>query len=329
MAARIYKPAPSTIILLAAVLKKGGLVAVPTETVYGLAANALDAKACGKIFAAKGRPANDPLIVHVLNLKAAAQIALLDEAATALAKAFWPGPLTLVLPKTAAVPDIVTSGLDSVALRSPRHPVFRKLLTASGLPLAAPSANPFGYLSPTEAEHVSISLGKKIDHILDGGSCEIGVESTIVDLRNPAKPTILRPGAITAKEISAVLHRRVTVIKPTRGKSPESSPAPGLLSHHYSPRTPLVLHEKIPFSKVSRSRQDQAWVFFHAKPVSDNQNLFSFEAKGQPERAAKNLFSVLRKIDDLGFAKIHVELSPEGGIGDAINDRLRRAAAKS
>ncbi|MBC8040251.1 MAG: threonylcarbamoyl-AMP synthase, partial [Opitutaceae bacterium] len=173
--AKIYRPTPRNLARLARVLAEGGLVAAPTETVYGLAADAFNAKACRAIFKAKGRPANDPLIVHVATVEQADEVAVLNDAARKVAKLFWPGPLTLVLPKRAGVPDIVTSGLPSVAVRLPSHQLFRELIRLSGCPLAAPSANPFGYVSPTTAAHVFDGLGKRIGHILDGGSAKIGV----------------------------------------------------------------------------------------------------------------------------------------------------------
>ncbi|MDR1282750.1 MAG: threonylcarbamoyl-AMP synthase, partial [Opitutaceae bacterium] len=202
---RIYRPTETNLKNLARVLARGGLVAVPSETVYGLAADALDSQACEAIFKAKGRPRNDPLIVHIASLRQLHQVAEPSGAALALARAFWPGPLTLVLPKRPAVPDIVTAGLSSVAVRMPAHPVFRKIIRLSGRPLAAPSANPFGYISPTTAQHVKQGLDGRIPHIIDGGACEVGVESTIIDLRNPDRPLLLRAGGLPSERISHVL----------------------------------------------------------------------------------------------------------------------------
>jgi L-threonylcarbamoyladenylate synthase len=210
--ARVLRGTPRNIALLARALRRGQLVAVPTETVYGLAANALSPAACAAIFRAKGRPANDPLIAHIHDLAQLDQLAHRNPAVEKLARAFWPGPLTIVLPKKPIVPDIATSGLPSVAIRMPAHPLFRALLKKCALPLAAPSANPFGYISPTRAAHVRDGLGKKIPRILDGGECAIGLESTIVDLRDPRRPAILRPGKISAKQIARVL--RTTVAEP-------------------------------------------------------------------------------------------------------------------
>src|SRR5688572_15427746 len=203
--AKVLTGTPRNLSFLARRLQAGDLVAVPTETVYGLAGNALDPAACAKIFRAKGRPSQDPLIVHIHSV---AQLELICEpnaSALRLARKFWPGALTLVLPRTAVVPDIVTAGRESVAVRMPRHPLFRRLLKLTDRPLAAPSANPFGYLSPTSAGHVRAGLGAKIRYILDGGPSRIGVESTIVDLRDPNHPSILRPGAVTTAELEREL----------------------------------------------------------------------------------------------------------------------------
>ena len=238
MPARIYRGTPQQLARLARRLQAGELVAVPTETVYGLAANALDARACRRIFVAKGRPANDPLIVHIHALTQLNEIAQINPAVLKLARAFWPGPLTFVLPKKPIVPDAVSAGLPSVAVRMPSHPLFRRLLRLTEVPLAAPSANRFGYVSPTTAEHVRTGLGDKISHILDGGPCAIGLESTIVDLRDPRKPRLLRPGAVTLAELSRTLGIRVRPA-PTRARA-GGQLAPGLLARHYSPRTAVT-----------------------------------------------------------------------------------------
>lgn len=325
--ARVYRGTARNLAALARVLRDGGLVAVPTETVYGLAANALDARACRAIFRAKGRPANDPLIVHIHDLVQWEQLAELNESALQLAQHFWPGPLTLVLPKRPAVPDVVSSGLPSVAVRMPAHRLFRQLLRRADVPLAAPSANPFGYVSPTSAEHVLASLGKKIRHILDGGPCPIGVESTIVDLRDPRRPRLLRPGLITRTELERVLHRRVE--PPPRHPAPRAQLAPGLLARHYSPRTPVALHARLSVSAARRA-PNEAWVFIARPPVAARSlaNLFWLSATGDLRHAARSLFATLRRIDDGRFTRIHVEKARGGGLADAINDRLRRAAAR-
>jgi L-threonylcarbamoyladenylate synthase len=324
--ARVYRGTLRNLGRLATLLRAGELVAVPTETVYGLAANAFDARACRKIFVAKGRPANDPLIVHIGALADLSKVAMPNGSALLLAKKFWPGPLTLVLPKTVAVPAIVSAGLPSVAVRMPAHPLFRRLLKLAGVPLAAPSANPFGYISPTTAAHVRDGLGKKIAHILDGGPSAIGVESTIVDLRNPRKPRLLRPGAITHAQLERALGMKVARSPtPARARQSTAQLAPGLLTRHYSPRTPVVLHEKM---HVVAGRAREAWLFLTKPAQPRAKNIFWLDPHGDLRGAARRLFATLRQLDRGRFKTIHVELARDDGLADAINDRLRRAAAK-
>lgn len=327
--ARVYAGTSRNLVRLAGALRRGELVAVPTETVYGLAANALDARACRKIFRAKGRPANDPLIVHIYSLKQLAEIAEPNAAALALAKRYWPGPLTMVLPKREIVPGVVSSGLPSVAIRMPRHRLFRRLLKLTDRPLAAPSANPFGYVSPTSAEHVLAGLGGRIRHVLDGGSCAIGIESTIVDLRDPSRPRLLRPGAITAEQIAAVLQTPVLRARKTPGaRSNTAIVAPGLLARHYSPRTPAVLHARVSQRQLSASPPNEAWILIGPSPVVSADNLFVLDQKGDLQGAARNLFRTLRRVDGLGFKRIHLERARGEGLAEAINDRLARAAGR-
>lgn len=326
--ARIYRGTTRNLAQLAGVLQRGGLVGIPTETVYGLAANALDAAACRRIFRAKGRPANDPLIVHVHTLAQVDEIAVTNPAALRLAEAFWPGPLTLVLPKKPVISDVVSSGLPSVAVRMPRHPLFRRLLRRTGLPLAAPSANPFGYVSPTTAAHVQAGLGNRIGHILDGGPCDIGLESTIVDVRDPRAPRLLRPGAITRAELEHVLGRRVA-FRPGRTTRTQPQVAPGLLARHYSPRTPTVLHARLTLADVAAGGPDEAWLFIARPDRRRRRNVFHLDARGELRAAARRLFGALRQLDEAGFKRIHVERASGGGIADAINDRLQRAAARA
>ena len=316
--------------LLACKLRAGDLVAVPTETVYGLAANALDARACAKIFRAKGRPTHDPLIVHIYSLAQLHQLGEPNESALKVARKFWPGPLTLVLPKKSVVPTIVTAGRDSVAIRMPGHPLFRRLLKLVDLPLAAPSANPFGYISPTSADHVHQSLGTKIPFILDGGSSHIGVESTIVDLRNPRRPAILRPGAITAAQIASVIGRRVVTIK--KAAAPRDADvgqiAPGLLARHYSPRTTVVLHSQLPSIMHAKAKLTDAFVYLRRPAGRVAPNVFWLDRRSDLRGVARRLFATLRKLDAMRFERIHVERAPNHGLGQAINDRLTRAAAR-
>lgn len=331
--ASIYRGTPRNIARLSRALQQGELVGVPTETVYGLAANALDARACGKIFRAKGRPTNDPLIVHIHDLAQLDTLAERNSAVDCLAAKFWPGPLTLVLPKKPGVPGIVTSGQATVAVRMPRHPLFRKLLKACGLPLAAPSANPFGYISPTTAEHVREGLRNKIRFILDGGPSTIGLESTILDLRNPARPVLLRPGAIERADLEAALGRRVTTSR-LRVAPHAPAAAPGLLSKHYSPRTPLILHSRLFQAAIRAGAPREVFVFQQRPPfakgvVKYSENVCWLSSQPNLKEAAHNLFATLRRLDDAGWKKIHIELATgKSALALAINDRLERAAAR-
>ena len=328
ISAQICRGTPENLRRLARILRRGGLVAVPTETVYGLAANALDAEACRQIFHAKRRPANDPLIVHVADLRMLARIAESNDAVARLARAFWPGPLTLVLPRKPVIPDVVTAGLPSVAVRMPAHPLFRRLLRLCRLPLAAPSANPFGYVSPTTAAHVRDGLGSAIAHILDGGPCRHGLESTIVDVRDPNRPVLLRPGVITAEQLTRVLG------VPVRTRSQCRNPgipalAPGLLARHYSPLRPLLTHRRITAAMVARAGSNEAWICFQQPGwAGDAKNVFWLSAHGDVDEAGRRLFALLRRLDRGSWTRLHAELTPAGGPGLAINDRLRRAAAK-
>lgn len=326
--ARIYRGTTRNLRFLARRLQAGGLVAVPTETVYGLAADALDTHACAQIFRAKGRPSHDPLIVHIHTMAQLETLAVVNDAARRLAKKFWPGALTLVLPKKSVVPAIVTAGLPSVAVRMPRHPLMRRLLRLCGRPLAAPSANPFGYVSPTTAEHVRAGLGKKIRFILDGGPAAVGLESTIVDLRDPRRPRLLRPGIISRQQIETVIGKKLSPVTARNAAPRAALPAPGLLDRHYSPRTSLVLHKKISGGQAAKGEAAEAWLFFARPPGPSGRNIFWLDARGDPRRAARRLFGLLRTLDGRGFEKIHAELAPGRGLAEAINDRLRRAAGR-
>lgn len=326
--ARLFRGTPSNLKLLAKVLRQGGLVGVPTETVYGLAADALDAEACARIYRAKGRPPTDPLIVHVLSRQEAEKIAYLNPAARRLADAFWPGPLTLVLEKRAEVPDIVTAGLGSVAVRVPAHGLFRRLLRVTGRPLAAPSANPFGYVSPTTAEHVRAGLGERIGHILDGGACSVGLESTIIDVRDPDRPRLLRPGAIAREQVETALGRKVGSGR-TAGSARKAQRAPGMLKRHYSPRTPVTLHESLSAVDVKAGGKRDAWVFAARPKGVTGDNIFWLDPRGDLRGAARRLFALLRRLDAAGHSRIHLEKIPgRAGLAEALNDRLARAAAR-
>jgi L-threonylcarbamoyladenylate synthase len=308
-------------------LRGGGLVAIPTETVYGLAANALDPDACRRIFEVKGRPLIDPLIVHVRGVEAARELAEFGPEAERLMSLFWPGPLTLVMRRRSPpVQDIVTAGLPTVAIRSPRHPLARELLARAGIPIAAPSANRFGYVSPTCAEHVVDGLGGSLDYVLDGGPCEIGLESTILGIADPANPVLLRPGAISRETLAEVLGRPVSV--PRKNDAPIE--APGMLRRHYSPVTPLELFEKeLPSEALAPGEGRRAVVHFSrpASPVG-GADQYWFTESGDVAEAARNVFSLLRRLDAAGYGKVWVQKAPSNGVGEAINDRLSRAAAR-
>lgn len=312
--AAVVRPATSEAIAAAAVLIRAGrLVAFPTETVYGLGADAGNEQAVAAIFAAKGRPRFNPLIVHVPDLAAAAALAVLDARARRLAEAFWPGPLTLVLPRRAGarLSLLVSAGLDTVALRAPGDPVAQALLAAAAVPIAAPSANRSGTISPTRAEHVAAGSIGDVAMILDGGPCRIGIESTVLDLsREPA--AILRPGGVTAAAIAAV-------IGPLANAGDGAIRSPGMLTRHYAPLRPLRLDAR-------EARPGEALLAFG--PDWPPQTALNLSPGGDLREAAANLFAMLRALDRPEFTAIAVMPIPEDGLGAAINDRLRRAAAR-
>lgn len=324
--ATIYPSSDENISFLSKKILGGELVAVPTETVYGLAADAFNAAACARIFEAKERPFFDPLIVHLPVDYDWTRICYPPPLLTVLAEAFWPGALTVVVRKKPSIPDIVTAGFDSVAIRVPNHPVFQQLLSRCKRPLAAPSANPFGYVSPTTAGHVQETLGEKISYILDGGPSQIGLESTIIDLRDPDQISLLRPGAIPKSDIEAVLGKNVQTLE----RKPERTETmPGQLERHYSPKTPAFLREKIE-SEEPLQHPSTAFLFYQ-KPlplIEHLENVFWLSEKGDSVEAARRLFSRLHEIDRAGFKKLIAEKALNSGLGIAINDRLRRAAAR-
>lgn len=322
----------------AELLKAGRLVAFPTETVYGLGANALSAEAVSGIFVAKQRPAWDPLIVHVASLDDIHGVAdipeKLRECVAKLADAFWPGPLTLLLPRSGAVPDAVTAGRPLVGIRVPAHPVARALLRATGLPIAAPSANRFGHTSPTTADHVLADLGGRIDAVLDAGPTEVGIESTVVDVtRSPIVQ--YRPGAVTAEQIEDACGMPVEVYAVTpeersAGK-PESLPSPGVGIRHYAPRARVLLAEGSPDGLRRKLAEDSGdartgvllpigW------PTPANAVVQPWAAWDHPGRLAATLFAGLRALDAQGVDKIICPLPAPGGVYDAIRDRLMKAA---
>ena len=315
----------------AEILRAGGTVAFPTETVYGLGANAFDPTAIAKIFEAKQRPAWDPLIVHVSDRTMLAHVAELPEAAEALITAFWPGPLTLLLPRTAAISDAVTAGRPLVGVRMPRHPLALALIAAAGVPIAAPSANRFGHTSPTTAGHVLDDLDGRIDAILDGGPTEVGVESTVFD---PVASIIYRPGAITAAMLRAVTGHDVQIYKaPQQPSTPESQPAPGIGMRHYAPRALLIL---VPDQEQLQERTtkflsqgERVGVMLPTGWASPpGAVIFPWAVWKDPDTLARFVFAGLRELDSTGVAVMICPLPSALGIGAAIRDRLEKAARR-
>ena len=303
-------------------LAAGGLVAFPTETVYGLGADATQGPAIAGIYEAKGRPSFNPLIAHVADIKAAREIARFDATALKLANAFWPGPLTLVLPKSAQCPvaDLATAGLDTVAIRIPAHPVARDLLRAFGGPVVAPSANISGHVSPTTAAHVASDLSGRVDLILDGGAVDVGVESTIVGCFE--EPMLLRPGGLPREDIERALGRSLQRLPQDATNDDDRPLAPGMLASHYAPRTPVRLN-------AAAVRPDEALLAFgpsEVKGAASAKAVMNLSATGSLTEAAANLFGYLRALDAKRARAIAVMPVPHHGLGDAINDRLRRAA---
>jgi len=316
----ISRPDDSGIKRAAEIIRSGGLVSFPTETVYGLGADALNPIAVARIFEAKGRPFFDPLIVHVSNIGMASGLVQgFPDRAGLLAERFWPGPLTIVLPKTGLVPDIVTSGLPTVAIRMPDHRVALDLIDFSGVPIAAPSANPFGYLSPTKAEHVMVQLGGRIDMILDGGPCRVGVESTVLKIHGDSV-TLLRPGGLGMEEIT-------DLIGPVEwGAGPEVE-SPGQLPYHYSPDSPVRIVEAI---REEDLQIKNAGFLFFKKPgfpyPAGSSEILSDD--GDLLVAASRLFSCLHRLDKSGKKIILAEAVSEKGLGLAIMDRLIKASRR-
>lgn len=304
-------------------LENAGLVAIPTETVYGLAANALDTHAVLKIYEAKNRPFFDPLIVHVGNIDQVSEYAVLsDERLIKLANCFWPGPLTLLLPKKATVPDIVTSGLDRVAIRIPNHSLTLDLLKEISYPIAAPSANPFGYVSPTEPAHVNKQLGHKVDYILDGGKCNVGVESTIVGIED-GEVCIYRLGGLSVEDIESCVGK--VELRINLSSDPK---APGQLKNHYAPSKSLFIGNIEDLHRNNPGKKIAAIVFGKHNTNLKDLTYFNLSKKGDLNEAAVHLFTTLRTIDEGDFDLIIAELLPDTGLGRAVNDRLKRAEVK-
>lgn len=301
----------------AELLRAGEIVAFPTETVYGLGANALDERAVARIFLAKGRPSHNPLIVHAADA-AAARALVLDWplSAEALAACFWPGPLTLVLPKQPTIPDLVTAGLGTVAVRVPRHPLAHALLEAARLPVAAPSANRSEGVSPTTAAHVRASLGDRVPLILDGGPTEVGIESTVVDLSGEV-PRLLRPGMISSDDLAAVLGTRPLVVTELKGDSARTSP--GQLERHYAPRAPVVLFREA----APRAADGAGAIVRHAGTSGLRHEIL---LPDDPAGYARGLYAALHTLDAAGVTQILIQTPPDTVAWHAVRDRLRRAS---
>ena len=311
---RILKAGDRAIAEAAGLLREGKLVAFPTETVYGLGANALDDYAVAAIFAAKERPRFNPLIVHVRGREDAEQLVQFNPTASALADAFWPGGLTLVLPRREPCPLglLVSAGLPTAAVRAPAHRVARALLEAAGVPIAAPSANRAGHVSPTTAKHVADELGGRVAMILDGGPCPVGIESTVIGFEE-GYPVLLRPGAVAREAIEKIAG-------PLRQPRSEAIQAPGMMASHYAPRARLRLH-------AVDVEPGEALLAFGLKVPKGARMVCNLSESGDLKEAAANLFAMLRRLDESGAAAIAVMPIPTIGLGEAINDRLARAAA--
>ncbi len=301
------------------ILEQGDLVAIPTETVYGLAGNALNISSITKIFDVKNRPHFDPLIIHVPDITGAEKYSEeIPKPARELMERFWPGPLTLLLKRKNTIPDLVTSGLDTVGIRCPKHELTQQLLTELSFPLAAPSANPFGYVSPTKPEHVNEQLGDKIKYILDGGDCKVGIESTIVGFEDDM-PTIYRMGGLSVERLERVIGK---VQAQTHSSS--NPKAPGQLKSHYAPLKKVILGD---IEKLLSQHSYPRVGLLTFKKDFHHSHQFVLSPSGNMEEAAQHLFTALRELDKMPIDIILVELVPELGLGKAINDRLIRAAA--
>ncbi len=301
------------------ILRQNGLVGIPTETVYGLAANGLNREAVLKIYKAKERPSFDPLILHSTKNKIFQWAKNIPEKAQRLAESFWPGPLTLVLPKADSVPFETTSGLDTVGLRVPNHAMTLTLLEQLDFPLAAPSANPFGYISPTTASHVVEQLGNRVDYVLDGGMCRVGIESTIIGFED-GEAVIYRLGGLTQDEIEKIIGE--TPIRNNQASNPRAS---GMLSVHYAPKKPLFLVND--FSEIEDDDETAYMLFAETLKVSDERQ-FYLSRSGDFYEAAYKLYALMRELDASRFKRIVVKKLPKREMGAAINDRLQRASVK-
>lgn len=338
MVTQVMQPTDEAIDVASHTLSSGGLVAFPTETVYGLGANALNAQAVRAIFAAKGRPADNPLIVHVPTIQDVEPLCHPNEAARMLMERFCPGPLTIIMPRRPCVPDVVTAGLDTVAVRIPSHPVAQRLLRACRLPIAAPSANTSGKPSPTTAQHVYHDMKGKLPIILDGGACHVGLESTVISVVGDI-PTVLRPGGVTPEMLLEVLPQvRVadSVLRPLRAG--EKALSPGMMYKHYAPGGVLTMVrgeqpnvERVCLRLYREARQAgktaRILAFEEHLPAYAGADALSIGRLAQPETVSRKLFAVLRQMDDEGVEVLFSEILPAEGLGLAIMNRLSRAAA--
>ena len=318
-------PDPDTIARAAEVIRRGGLVAFPTETVYGLGAHALDPAAVDRIYEAKGRPSYNPIIVHVANAERARDVVgEWNDVADRLARAFWPGPITLVLPKRRDVPDAVTAGLSTVGVRVPAHPVALALLESARVPIAAPSANRSTQLSPTMASHVVASLGDTVDVILDGGPTWVGIESTVIDVTGD-QPVVLRPGTITLDQIERAAGTPASISGAIAGD--EARPSPGMLDRHYAPRARVVLVDASDVGirvELERARGHRTGALVITASVEPSPSVV--QLPNDPAEYASRLYATLHAIDDAGCDVVVVERVPDGGAWLGVRDRLERAA---
>lgn len=306
------------------ILEQGDVVAIPTETVYGLAANAFNVKAVSKIFEVKNRPSFDPLIVHLSSIDSIDDLCIdIPDVFYQLYKSFCPGPITFILKKDKKVPDLISSGHDTVGIRFPNHSLTRELIEKSGFPLAAPSANPFGYVSPTSAQHVANQLGGKIPYILDGGTCKVGLESTIIDL-SKGNLEVLRLGGLALEDIEDALGYPIQKIK-TSSSNPN---APGMLSSHYSPGKKVVFGNFDYSLDQWKEKKVGVITFQHKLSSIPQEQQWVLSPKGDLNEAAQNLFKSLRETDKTDLDVILAEEFPNEGLGRAINDRLKRASSK-
>jgi L-threonylcarbamoyladenylate synthase len=341
----LLSPSGGGIALAAAALASGRLVAFPTETVYGLGGDAFSAPALARIFEVKNRPRFDPLIVHIAGLETLERLvdfkalsAGAREILRLLSERFWPGPLTLILPKRKELPPLATAGLPTAAVRFPSHRIARELIALSTGAVAAPSANPFGFLSPTKAEHVVSQLGEKVDYIIDGGRADLGVESTVLDIASSPRPRILRPGGCPREEIEALIGP--VEVSPPPGHvsghplSQGELRSPGQLTSHYAPRTPLVLYCRGALARLPPV-QGEGRLYFERPggaasfTCEEKEGIRFLSETGDTAEAAANLFEMLHQLDGMGLSLIRAEEAPSHGLGEAINDRLRRAGAKA